>query len=771
MMSERVISTRLELNGAAQYRQKVQDAAKALGTLGDEAGRAGEALERGAQAARLSEKQVEALWRQVRDAQAWYKLLSKAQKETQESGALSASTLSKLLEKYPELSRYLVEVEGGYKLADGAVEDYIATQRAEYQIALNDAQTAANAIINAEAGKINAINATTLAAKDQLRALAELYQSMGKNAENQAEGGSYLELARQYKEAADKLEDAGKSLESFDRITATLGRASSGASGKSGSSRKSTTKEKTRAELDLEAYQAAVKELDHLRAMEQVSEEDYYKRKAALGDAYLKDNKEQRQKLDEELYQWQKGAWERELSALQEALEAEKLTREEYFASLQALQDKYFQEGTEAWRTAEEQRRQEVRRVNQAAYDQELSDNKYFKDMGLISEEEYYARLAELRDKYLEENSEEWRRANVELHSYLEQRRQEELRAAEEAYNAQADALKKALDERLAAAKDAYSDELDALKQAYGEQKDAAKAAYSEKKAQIQAELDLEKKRLNAVIDGIDAEIQARRALREDEDQDDAIAKSRKRLEQAQNELAYARTSEDRAQWEKEVVRLQEALEKAIQDKEDTAFYREKEAEKEAVKEQIAAAEEKAKGEQSAAQSAYDEQLGRLEADYDASVEKVKADYEASVRRLEAEYGAALDRLERRREEQAGSGGSALDPEVLAIARANNVSYSDARDMRDANRRNEGNPNAPHYSDGGYSERAASAGKALAGIVGAVASAGTSLLGGAVSNIVNHNNRSASVTVNSGGTPTEGQLARTVEKVLSKLGR
>lgn len=100
-------------------------------------------------------------------------------------------TVVKLLEEYPQLSGYLVEASNGYLLAGGALQDYISTQRAEYALALNEAQSAADAIVTAEADKINAINATTLATKDQLTALAELYQSMGANADNLAEGVSY----------------------------------------------------------------------------------------------------------------------------------------------------------------------------------------------------------------------------------------------------------------------------------------------------------------------------------------------------------------------------------------------------------------------------------------------------------------------------------------------------------------------------------------------------------------------------------------------------
>ena len=49
------------------------------------------------------------------------------------------------------------------------------------------------------------------------------------------------------------------------------------------------------------------------------------------------------------------------------------------------------------------------------------SDQKYLKwrlDMGYITEAEYYAQLADLRDKYLDESSDKWRSATLAIHKY-----------------------------------------------------------------------------------------------------------------------------------------------------------------------------------------------------------------------------------------------------------------------------------------------------------------------------------------------------------------
>lgn len=703
-----------------------------------------------------------------------YEILTKAQKECDNSGSLSLDTLRSLAEKYPELTKYLVATADGYVLAEGALEDYMAAQQAEYQLAFDNAAAAAQTIVDAEADKLSAIGATTTAVKDQVKALAELYQSMGANAENEAEAASYYAKGNAYQDAYNELLQAEQSYNNYERAAAMLGRDyGSNTSGKGGSSSGTASKEKTQAERDLEAYEEAVEELDHLRAMDEISEEDYYRRKAALGEKYLTENLEQRRALDEELHEWQKGAYDRVLSALEEALEREKITTGEYLSELLRLRDEHLEEGSDAWEDATRKHQEEMQRINQEAYSEELADLEYFQDMGLVTEEEYYRALAQLRDKFLEEDSEAWRAANVKIYNYQVKRQEEALAAAQKAYEAQIDALEKAYNERLEELKDALEAEKDALEDAYKEQKEAAKAAYEEKKAAIQAELALEKERLNAVIDGIDAEIQARKELREDEEQDGAIEKARKRLEAAQEQLAYARTDEDRAEWEKEVVRLQEALQEAVQDKEDTAFYREKEAEKEAVKEQITAAEDAAKEQQEQASRDYEAALERLEDDYEAALEQAQAKYEEALKAAERAYQDAVSNV-------GGGGGSSgsggagggrvYSDEVIAIAKANDVDRDVAYAMWYTNEKYKDDPDYVPYSDGGYSERAAEEASALGEMVGAVAAGAARAITREISNVTNNTN-SASVTINEARALTEGEIERSVKKALNAMDR
>lgn len=737
-----------------EARELLSTTAGLTGTLEEQTGAL---TESGAAAGEVSAKLAE-LNGVLERTQGACELLAQAQREQSEAGYLELDTVAKLLAEYPQLAPYLLEAADGYQLADGALQDYIATQRAAYEVALNDAQRAADAIVSAEADKINALNQTTASAQAQLTALANLYQSMGANAENAAEGASYYTKANEYRAAAQELEAAAKSLATFDRVSASYFRsASTSSSGKKstttssrgGSTSSSAAKEKTPAELELEAYQAAVEELDHQRAMDLIREETYYQRKAALGEQYLKNNRDERWKLDEELYAWQSGAYERDLQALREALDAEEITWEEYLKGLAQARADHLTEGGEAWQDALRTEAEEEQALWEEAYQEQLEDLQYFLDLDLISEAEFHTRKAALRDQYLAENSKAWKDATVELYQWqkeqreqqlkeLEEQLQERLEAAKEAYEAQTQALEDQLKEEKELLKEHYDDAKAQAKEAYEAEKQAAKEAYDARVAQIQAQLEAEEERLNAVLEGIDAEIQARRELREDEEQDDAIAAARKRLEAAQAQLAYARDEEQRLEWEKEVQRLQEALDQAIQDKEDTAFYREKEEEKEAVQDQLEEVREEASAAKDAAKAEYDAALERLESAYDARLEGLEEEYQSALAQLEEDYQRRLAEAE-----------EDYDRRVEAL--------------RD---RYENGGTA--QSGGGTAAPAVDLDK-LGTVLGAVAS-GLAAVGNTITQTIT-NHRSANLTYQVTGGMTEGQVARTVRKTLEELDR
>lgn len=701
-----------------------------------------QALEDTGTAADTAADRLAALTGVLGQTQGAYELLAEAQEQQNETGYLELDTVVKLLEEYPQLSGYLVEASNGYLLADGALQDYISTQRAEYALALNEAQSAADAIVTAEADKINAINATTLATKDQLTALAELYQSMGANADNLAEGVSYYAKANEYREAAQALADAGKSLEDYDRITASMFRESAGTRSSRRSSG-STSSKKTEAAKD-----------EGTSAMEELQE-------------WLDD-------VDHQIFLWSKDEAKTQaiVDLYQTMMDRVHELAEEFRAQgYEENSDEIQELQTLWWGYAEEREkiqtesREKAAAANQEAYEAELADLQYFLDMDIISEQQYYEELARLRDQYLEENSDAWRQANVQLHNYLEQCRQEELDAAQQAYDAQLESLKAAYEAQVSALKESLEEEKAALKDRYDAEKDAAKDAYEARKDQIEAELKAEKERLNAIIDGINEEIQARRELREDEEQDDAIAEARKRLEAAEAQRDFARNEEERREWEKEVARLQEALDKAIQDKEDTQFYREKEEEKEKIEAEIDAAEEAADQAKEEAKKDYEAEIKRLEEEYKKELEALVKYYEAAISQAGRDYESAKDKAEKEKEE--------LDPEILDIAKKENVEYNIAKDMWEANQKYKDVEGYVPYGSGKSSKKSAgsssnAAARAASMLAGAVETAART-----VTKVVNQVTRSnsASITYNAGGGMTEGQVARTVRKVLDELDR
>lgn len=708
-----------------------------------------QALEDTGTAADTAADRLAALTGVLGQTQGAYELLAEAQEQQNETGYLELDTVVKLLEEYPQLSGYLVEASNGYLLAGGALQDYISTQRAEYALALNEAQSAADAIVTAEADKINAINATTLATKDQLTALAELYQSMGANADNLAEGVSYYAKANEYREAAQALADAGKSLEDYDRITASMFRESAGTR----SSRRasgSTSSKKTEAAKD-----------EGTSAMEELQE-------------WLDD-------VDHQIFLWSKDEAKTQaiVDLYQTMMDRVHELAEEFRAQgYEENSDEIQELQTLWWGYAEEREKiqtessEKAAAAKQEAYEAELADLQYFLDMDIISEQQYYEELARLRDQYLEENSDAWRQANVQLHNYLEQCRQEELDAAQQAYDAQLESLKAAYEAQVSALKESLEEEKAALKDRYDAEKDAAKDAYEARKDQIEAELKAEKERLNAIIDGINEEIQARRELREDEEQDDAIAEARKRLEAAEAQRDFARNEEERREWEKEVARLQEALDKAIQDKEDTQFYREKEEEKEKIEAEIDAAEEAADQAKKEAKEDYEAEIKRLEEEYKRELEYLVKYYEAAISQAGRDYESAKDRAESAKD-KAEKEKEELDPEILDIAKKENVEYNIAKDMWEANQKYKDVEGYVPYVSGKSSQKSAgsssnAAARAASMLAGAVETAART-----VTKVVNQVTRSnsASITYNAGGGMTEGQVTRTVRKVLDELDR
>lgn len=275
-----------------------------------------------------------------------YELLRQAQNEVNDSGSISIDTLDQLLAQYPELGDYLVETENGYRLTNGALQDYIATQRAEYQLACDNAAAAAQDIVDAEVDKRGAIVDTTQSIKNQIKALIGFYgaavdamsglQGLGDDAASQRAEQRAARKVQQLKAIEARLEAADQNLSTFDRGAAMLdrearkaGSSGGGSSGAGSPAREAAEKERTAAEKNLEAFREVRKELDHQRAIEEISEEAFRERLAKLRDEYLldeenvdayRDVQEEIFRIDKSLAKEQETLWQEQTDSMLDGL-------------------------------------------------------------------------------------------------------------------------------------------------------------------------------------------------------------------------------------------------------------------------------------------------------------------------------------------------------------------------------------------------------------------------------------------------------------------
>jgi hypothetical protein len=136
-----------------------------------------------------------------------------------------------------------------------------------------------------------------------------------------------------------------------------------------------------------------------------------------------------------------------------------------------------------------------------------------------------------------------------------------------------------------------------------------AKDAYTLRVKQIKEELDLEKSRLNQIIANIDAELDARDRLKDEEDYE-------KRVARLKLDIEFERNAENRIALEKELLRLQK-------DREEELYREGKQAEKDAVQAQIDAAETLADSQIAAAEKTRDALLSQYEQLYTVMVEQL----------------------------------------------------------------------------------------------------------------------------------------------------
>lgn len=170
--------------------------------------------------------------------------LTAAMDELNTSGYMSEKTMKALLEAYPELQGAIQVTTNGFVIEKQAVQDLINAQLSEYQVIYNNAKNAATNLLEAEGIKVGALNGTTEAIKNQLKALQALYFVQATEAMAKGEDPS------QYPSAAEQAAAAWKDLDAAERnyqtasdimpvfFPSSVGTGSSGSSGTSGGATK-----------------------------------------------------------------------------------------------------------------------------------------------------------------------------------------------------------------------------------------------------------------------------------------------------------------------------------------------------------------------------------------------------------------------------------------------------------------------------------------------------------------------------------------------------
>ncbi|MBQ4086994.1 MAG: phage tail tape measure protein [Clostridia bacterium] len=157
-----------------------------------------------------------------------------------------------------------------------------------------------------------------------------------------------------------------------------------------------------------EKFDDAVDVLKFKREFGGLSDRDYYAEMARLRDKYLSDSTKEWFEATEEIYKY-------DTEAAKDALDYKRdnglISEERYIEELKAYRDAYYNEDSERYRELTEE-------INRTSRENELDMLEYRKDIGLLSEREYYEELEKYRNKYFAEGSKEWYEYTQDIYSY-----------------------------------------------------------------------------------------------------------------------------------------------------------------------------------------------------------------------------------------------------------------------------------------------------------------------------------------------------------------
>jgi len=400
----------------------------------------------------------------------------------------------------------------------------------------------------------------------------------------------------------------------------------------------------------LEKFKEAKAKLDHEKAMDLIDEANYYSQLLALRDQYLRDydNLDTWRSTTQSIYSYQASLIKTSEETYKELVEMldyylalDLITQAQYYAKLTEYRDTYLDETTAAWRSATtaiyNYQKSTVKSADDI-YSELLADLEHYYAMGLVSLEDYWARRQYLVDTYLTAESDQYRSAI------------EALQAAQEEYYAdQVSTLDFYLALDLITEAEYYA-KLEALRDTYlTENSDAWQSAteklYKYQKTLLDTKLSEAEAAIDAWLATRKAQVSAELAL-EKERVNGIIAAINDEIsarKQAKTEAGYE-DAITAAQKKVDALLLQIEYER---DEDNLA-----ELQKELIRAQqsLAAAEENYSDylwelEKNAEIAALQDEIAQLEADAAAELEALEAEAEAAKAEAQEEYLVLLNEL------------------------------------------------------------------------------------------------------------------------------
>lgn len=164
-----------------------------------------------------------------------------------------------------------------------------------------------------------------------------------------------------------------------------------------------------------EKYQDKLEILDYKQAFGGLSTEDYYAEMERLRDQYLTAYTKEWFDATEKIYDHQKEmaeeARDKALDELDKQHDKGLMSEAQYIAELTAFRDRYYAEGTEEYAEMTED-------IAKLSRENELDMLDFHYDMGLLTEQDYYQKLLEYRDKHFAVGSAEWMEYTKKICSY-----------------------------------------------------------------------------------------------------------------------------------------------------------------------------------------------------------------------------------------------------------------------------------------------------------------------------------------------------------------